>query len=234
VRARGQIILKDHDCNSLRKSLKADQDANHSQDSEDDFARQFSEDLNFLADVNIGEKSLRQEDLARLQAIGARKWICDGQIEAFLTENELENLSVQRGTLTDQERDIINNHAHVTRKLLSQLPFPKKLQNVPDFAGSHHEKLNGTGYPRGLKEDEIPLQARILALADIFEALTAKDRPYKRANTLSEAISILSSLVKARHIDADIFKLFMDEKVYLEYAQREMPPHQIDKTDFSA
>ena len=233
VRARGQIILKDHDCHSLRKYTEAGQDGYHSQDREENFARQLSEDMNFLAEVNIGAKSLGQEDLARLQAIGTRKWICDGQIEDFLTENELENLSVQRGTLTDQERDIINNHAQVTRKLLSQLPFPKKLKNVPDFAGSHHEKLNGSGYPQGLKEDEIPLQARILALADIFEAVTAKDRPYKRANTLSEAISILRGMVKARHIDADLFKLFMDERVYLDYAQREMPPHQIDKTDFS-
>jgi len=234
VRTRGEIILRDHDHISLRKSSEADQEVNTSQNSEEDFARQFREDMKFLADVNIGAIFLGRDEIARLQAIGARKLVRDGQTESFLTEDELQNLCVHRGTLTDKERDIVNNHAAVTHKLLSQLPFPKKLKDVPDFAGSHHEKLNGTGYPRGLKEDEISLQARILALADIFEALTAKDRPYKRANTLSEAISILSGMVKARHIDADLFKLFMDERVYLDYARREMQPHQIDKTDFSA
>lgn len=234
VRTRGEIIMRDHERTSLRKSSEADQDVNTSQNSEVDFARQFRDDLKFIADVNTGTILLGRDEIARLQAIGASKLVRDGQTESFLTEDELQNLCVYRGTLNDHERDIVNNHAQVTRKLLLQLPFPKKLKNVPDFAGSHHEKLNGSGYPRGLKEDEIPLQARILALADIFEALTAKDRPYKRANTLSEAVSILSGMVKARHIDADLFKLFMDEKVYLDYAHREMHPHQIDKTDFSA
>jgi hypothetical protein len=227
------IILRDQEFASARQSSEVDQKINHAQDYEDDFARQFRDDIQFLADVNTGSKPLGREELARLQAIGTRKWACEGRTEAFLTENELNNLSVQRGTLTDQERDIIDNHAMMTHKLLSQLPFSKKLRHVPSYAASHHEKLNGTGYPWGLKEDEIPMQARILALADIFEALTAKDRPYKRANTLSEAVSILSSMVKARHIDADLFKLFMDEKVYLDYAYREMNPQQIDKTDFS-
>jgi len=234
IRTRGEIILRDHNRTILRKTSETDEDIKHSQKSEEDFDGRLREDMKFLADVNTGSKPLGREDIARLQAIGARKWIREGRPEAFLTENELQNLSVQRGTLTDQERDIINNHATVTHKLLSQLPFPKKLRDVPSFAGSHHEKLNGSGYPRGLKEDEIPLQARILVLADIFEALTAKDRPYKRGNTLSEAVSILNGMVKARHIDADLFKLFMDEKIYLDYARREMNPQQIDKTDLSA
>jgi len=234
VRTRGEIILRDHERTSLRKSLEDDRELNPLPNSEEDFARQFREDMIFLANVNTGAVPLGQEELARLQTIGARKLVRNGQVEFFLTEDELHNLSVYRGTLTDKERDIINNHAQVTRKLLSHLPFPKKLKDVPDFAGSHHEKLDGSGYPQGLKEDQISLQARVLALADIFEALTAKDRPYKRANTLSEAIAILSGMVKAGQIDADLFKLFMDEKVYLDYARREMPPQQIDKNDFSA
>jgi HD-GYP domain-containing protein (c-di-GMP phosphodiesterase class II) len=234
IRTRGEVILRDHNRVSLRKTSEGAGDEGPAQNSEEDFDGQLREDMNFLADVNTGSRPLGQEDLARLQAIGARKWVHEGRQEALLTENELQNLSVQRGTLTDQERDIINNHATVTYKLLSQLPFPRKLRDVPKFAGSHHEKLNGSGYPRGLKEDEISLQARILVLADIFEALTAKDRPYKRGNTLSEAVSILRGMVKAHHIDADLFKLFMDEKIYLEYARREMNPQQIDKTDLSA
>lgn len=234
VRTRGEIILRDHECASLRKTSEAGREISTSQNGDEDFARQFREDMKFLADVNTGAIFLGQDEITRLQAIGARKLVRDERTETFLTDNELQNLSVKRGTLTDQERDIVNNHATVTYKLLSQLPFPKKLKDVPDYAACHHEKIDGSGYPRGLKEDEISLQARILALADIFEALTAKDRPYKRANTISEAISILSGMVKARHIDADLFKLFMDEKVYLEYARREMHPQQIDKTDFSA
>lgn len=234
IRVRGEIILRDHQRDALSKMSKTDREIDPSRNKEEDFGARLREDINFLADVNTGAKPLGPEDLARLQAIGTRKWVREGRREAFLTEDELQNLSVPRGTLTDRERDIINNHATVTHKLLSQLPFPKKLKDVPDYAGSHHEKLNGTGYPQGLKDGEIPLQARILVLADIFEALTAKDRPYKRGNTLSEAVSILGGMVKAGHIDGDIFKLFMDEKVYLDYARREMNPQQIDKTDSSA
>jgi HD-GYP domain-containing protein (c-di-GMP phosphodiesterase class II) len=234
IRVRGEIILRDHDHALPKETSESTGEISPARNNDDDFAGQLQEDMNFLTDVNTGSRPLNREDLARLQAIGARMWIHNGQPEALLSENELLNLSVQRGTLNDRERDVINNHATVTHKLLSELPFPKKLRDVPKFAGSHHEKLNGTGYPRGLKGDEIPLQARILVLADIFEALTAKDRPYKRGNTLSEAVSILSGMVKAQHIDADLFKLFMEEKIYLEYARREMNPQQIDKTDLSA
>jgi len=132
VRARGEIVLRDHECTSLRKSSEADKKDSTSQNSEEDFANQLQEDMKFLADVNTGAIPLGREGLARLQEIGARKLVRDGRTEPLLTENELNNLSVQRGTLTDQERDVINNHAAVTYKLLSQLPFSKKLKNVPD------------------------------------------------------------------------------------------------------
>jgi len=233
VKTRGEIILKDHELASLRTAPEEARKVDFQTNSEEDFANQLREDMRFLADVNSGAVALGREEIARLQEIGSRKLVHDGNMESLLTEDELHNLCVQHGTLTEKERDIINNHAMVTHKLLSQLPFPRNLKRVADYAALHHEKLNGSGYPWGLKEDEIPLQARILALADIFEALTAEDRPYKRANTLSEAVGILSGMVKAGHIDADLFKLFMDERVYLDYARREMPPQQIDKTDYS-
>jgi HD-GYP domain-containing protein (c-di-GMP phosphodiesterase class II) len=234
IRTRGEVVMRDHKSAMMRQWPATAGEVRSSQNSEEDFDGKLREDMDFLVEVNNGSKPLGGEELVRLQAIGARKWVRAGRVEAFLTENELLNLRVPRGTLTDQEREIINNHAVVTHKLLSQLPFPKKLRDVHNFAGSHHEKLNGSGYPRGLKEADIPLQARILVLADIFEALTAKDRPYKRGNTLSEAVAILSGMVKAQHLDADLFTLFMDEKIYLDYARREMNPQQIDKTDFSA
>ncbi|MDQ1278112.1 MAG: Metal-dependent phosphohydrolase, partial [Thermodesulfobacteriota bacterium] len=234
IRTRGEVVMRDHKSAMVRQWPATAGEVRSSQNSEEDFDCKLRQDMDFLVEVNNGSKPLGGEELARLQAIGARKWVREGRVEAFLTENELLNLRVPRGTLTDQEREIINNHAVVTHKLLSQLPFPKKLRDVPNFAGSHHEKLNGSGYLRGLKEADIPLQARILVLADIFEALTAKDRPYKRGNTLSEAVAILSGMVKAQHLDADLFTLFMDERIYLDYARREMNPQQIDKTDFSA
>jgi HD-GYP domain-containing protein (c-di-GMP phosphodiesterase class II) len=114
--------------------------------------------------------------------------------------------------------------------MLSQLPFPKKLKNVAHYASAHHEKLDGTGYPLGIKDSEIPLQARIIALADIFDALTAKDRPYKKEKTLSEAIKIMDYMVKENYIDADLFELFNKERIYLDYAKRELTSHQIDMT----
>jgi HD-GYP domain-containing protein (c-di-GMP phosphodiesterase class II) len=140
----------------------------------------------------------------------------------------VENLSIRRGTLTDRERDVINNHVRVTYKMLSQLPFPKKLGHVAEYAGAHHEKLDGSGYPDGRRKEDLSLQSRILALADIFEALTAKDRPYKKGKTLREALDIMKFMVKDQHIDADLFDLFVQRQIYLSYAEKELSPQQID------
>lgn len=146
---------------------------------------------------------------------------------------ELYNLTINSGgNLTLEDRYIINEHVMMTIKMLENLPFPEHLKNVPLFAGAHHEKLNGKGYPRGLKNEEIPLPAKMLALADIFEALTASDRPYKKAKTLSEAIKILSFMVKDGEIDKDVFELFLENKLYLEFANlHNFPTEQIDNVD---
>jgi HD-GYP domain-containing protein (c-di-GMP phosphodiesterase class II) len=164
----------------------------------------------------------------RLKRIASRQWTSDGDLKNLLSDDELYNLSISRGTLTNEEKDIIKNHVTVTHKMLSQLPFPKKLRNVSYYASAHHEKIDGAGYPLGLKGDQIPLQARIIALADIFDALTAKDRPYKKEKTLSEAIKIMGYMVQGDYIDADLFSLFVKEKIYIEYARKELTPHQID------
>ncbi len=187
------------------------------------------DDLDFLERINNASEYLSDEDLQRVQTIAKRKWSINGKEVNFLTDDEVDNLSVRSGTLNDRERDIINSHTTIAYKMLSQIPFPKKLKNVPFFATSHHERLNGEGYPNGIKGDEIPLQARILAFADVFEALTASDRPYRKGNTLSQAIKILGFMVKDRHLDAHLFDLFMKEKIYLEYAKRELDPEQIDE-----
>ncbi|MGR5360629.1 HD domain-containing phosphohydrolase [Vibrio mediterranei] len=144
---------------------------------------------------------------------------------------ELYNLSIRKGTLNDEERYVINNHIVETIKMLESLPFPKGMRNVPAIAGGHHEKVDGTGYPMGLKADEMPLTARVMALADVFEALTSADRPYKEPKTLSESIKIMSFMVKDQHLDAELFKLFLTSGVYQTFAMKFLNPEQIDEVD---
>ncbi|HOI75745.1 MAG TPA: HD domain-containing phosphohydrolase [Syntrophales bacterium] len=146
---------------------------------------------------------------------------------------EILNLCVERGTLTAEERFKINEHIIQTVAMLDALPFPRELRRVPEYAGSHHETLTGSGYPRRLTKDDLSVPARIMAIADIFEALTASDRPYKKAKTLSESVKILSFFKKDRHIDPDLFDLFLRSGVYLRYARRFLKPEQIDEVDTS-
>jgi HD-GYP domain-containing protein (c-di-GMP phosphodiesterase class II) len=153
--------------------------------------------------------------------------------DLLFNRGELHNLSVARGTLSDEERFKINEHILQTIMMLTQLPFPRHMRNVPEIAGGHHEKMDGTGYPKGLRGEEMSPLARMMAIADIFEALTAGDRPYKRGKTLSEAISIMAAMRQTQHIDAGLFALFLRSGVYLDYARRFMSPEQIDEVDIS-
>lgn len=146
---------------------------------------------------------------------------------------EVYNLLVKRGTLSYEERFKIQEHVHMTIEMLEQLPFPDYLKNVPLYAGAHHETLIGTGYPRQLTLEQMPISSRIMAIADVFEALTASDRPYKEPKTLSQSIKILSFMAKDQHIDNDIFKLFLRSGVYLDYAKQFLKPEQIDHVDLS-
>jgi len=188
----------------------------------------FEEEFQFLTEANLGNERMSEEAMNRVREIAGRTCELGGKPEPLISSEEVENLTIRQGTLTDADRQVIQNHATVTYKMLSQLPFPKKLRHVPEYAASHHETLNGKGYPRGLDESQLPLQSRILALADIFEALTAKDRPYKKGKTLSEAMKIMSFMAKDRHIDPDLFELFRREEIYLDYARRELAPQQVD------
>ncbi|MHC8395977.1 HD domain-containing phosphohydrolase [Pseudomonas sp. LB3P93] len=147
---------------------------------------------------------------------------------------ELYNLSIARGTLTREERYIINHHMVQTILMLSHLPFPGHLNNVAEIAGGHHEKMDGTGYPKQLKREEMSLPARMMAIADIFEALTAADRPYKKAKTLSEALGIMATMCRDAHIDPELFGLFINAEIYLQYADRFLDPRQIDAVDPSS
>ncbi|MBF0134038.1 MAG: GAF domain-containing protein [Magnetococcales bacterium] len=193
--------------------------------------RQLEEDVEFIKKINKGEDFMTEQRLDRLREIGQKYWWTDGAGERhpLLEEDELYNLSIPRGTLTQEQRRIINHHVVVTKKMLSALPFPRHLRHVPEMAGSHHETMNGTGYPEGLKREQMSIGARIMAIADIFEALTAADRPYKPAKTLSESLKILGFMKKSGHIDPDLFQVFMDQKIYMEYARTYLSPEQIDE-----
>ena len=144
---------------------------------------------------------------------------------------ELYNLSIPRGTLTREERYKINDHIAQTIMMLTRLPFPKHLKSVPELAGGHHEKMDGRGYPKRLLGREMSVQARIMAIADIFEALTATDRPYKKGKKLSEAIRMMSLMKHDQHIDPDLFDLFLTSGVYRTYAERYMEAQYIDDVD---
>ena len=190
-------------------------------------------DMAFLKQANIGGEAMADDEQARVREIGMRyRWIDpEGAMVACLSADEIDNLSIKSGTLTAKERGIINHHIHATIKMLESLPWPKHLRNVPEYAGGHHERMDGRGYPRGLTREQMSVQARIMGIADIFEALTARDRPYKRGKTLSESMHILGKFRLNGHIDPDLFDIFVQEKVYLAYAQQFMDPAQIDAVD---
>ena len=151
--------------------------------------------------------------------------------EHLYNYGEVYNLSISRGTLTEEERFKINEHVMQSLIMLEQLPLPKSLKRVPEFAGTHHETLIGTGYPRKLTGADLDIPMRIMAIADIFEALTASDRPYKKAKTLSESIKILASFRKDQHIDGDLFELLLTSGVYQRYAEKYLKPEQIDEVN---
>ncbi len=190
---------------------------------------QLQKDREFIKHVNKGGEFLPQADVERIQLIAASYQITiNGQKQAVLTDNELECLQIQRGTLTTAERQIINKHMDITILLLESLPFPKHLEHVVEYAGGHHEKMDGTGFPKGLTRDEMSLPARMMAIADIFEALTASDRPYKEPKKLSESLDIMGKMSLGQHIDPDLFNVFINQKVYLTYAKEFLSEKQID------
>ena len=193
---------------------------------------QLDEDFAFLEKCNSSGEFVSGEHVARIQSIAMQRWIdARGETHPLLTENEIYNLSIQRGTLNQEERKIIEDHVVHTINMLSHIAFPRSLRNVTEYAAGHHERMDGSGYPRGLKRDQLSIPARIVAIADIFEALTAPDRPYRKPGTLSWAINIMHRMKLDNHIDGDLFDLFLSEKVYLVYAKKHLAASQIDDVD---
>jgi HD-GYP domain-containing protein (c-di-GMP phosphodiesterase class II) len=199
-----------------------------------DRVRELDDDCRFLRACNIGGERMRDEDIERVRRIARYRWRDVAGHEAdFLTEDETKNLTIRAGTLTEDERKVINHHIVATIKMLEALPWPKHLANVPEYAGGHHERMDGKGYPRGLTREQMSVQARCMGIADIFEALTAKDRPYKKGKTLSESLEILGRMKLNNHVDPDLFDIFVRRKVYLKYAEMFLDKEQIDRVDES-
>lgn len=195
---------------------------------------ELDEAFSFVKQTNIGGEYMSNEAQQKLEAIADLAHVTiNGQIQPLLSDNEIYNLRTARGTLNPEEREIINRHMDITCEMLDALPFPKHLARVPEFAGGHHEKMDGTGYPKGLTREQMSIPARMMAIADIFEALTAADRPYKEAKKLSECLFIMGKMKEDQHIDPDLFDIFIKEKVYLEYAKRFLKPNQIDNIDWA-
>jgi len=200
-----------------------------------DSLRRLESEREFLRQCNVGGEVMSPEARERVSRIGTgHKWIdVSGNAADFLTQDEIKNLTIARGTLTAEERETINHHIVATIKMLEALPWPRHLHNVPEYAGGHHERMDGKGYPRGLNRDQMSVQARVMGIADIFEALTAKDRPYKRGKTLSESLRILGNFRLNGHIDPDLFDIFVRKKIYLRYAEQFLDRDQIDLVDES-
>jgi HD-GYP domain-containing protein (c-di-GMP phosphodiesterase class II) len=237
VNTRFEVLKRDAEISFLNQKIAAIESGNLSviPDLEDALQQklaQYSSDQNFLRICNIGGEFMSAEHKERLQQIAKYRWIDPQGVENnFLTDNEVYNLNISRGTLTAEERKIINDHIVVTIEMLEQLPYPRNLRRVPEYAGGHHERMDGKGYPKGLTREQMSLPARMMGIADIFEALSAKDRPYKKGKTLTECLHILGKMKMDNHIDPDLFDLFVSEKVYLRYANEYLDPDQIDEVD---
>jgi HD-GYP domain-containing protein (c-di-GMP phosphodiesterase class II) len=240
VDTRFEVLKRDAEVAALKEKLAAPANAaGEWQKADRDLTirlRKINEDRQFLRFCNFGSEAMRDEDQARVREISrSYRWRdVDGNEVDFLTSEEVENLTIRSGTLTAQERQTINHHIEVTIKMLESLPWPRHLKNVPEYAGGHHERMDGKGYPRGLTRDQMSVQARIMGIADIFEALTAKDRPYKKGKTLTESLNILGRFKLNGHVDPDLFDVFVRRQVYLRYAEQFLDPEQIDAVDIDA
>jgi HD-GYP domain-containing protein (c-di-GMP phosphodiesterase class II) len=232
---RFEVLRRDTEIAMLREIAAADADVQRIEAARNDYTArllQLDQDREFLHHCNVGSEAMSDEAQHRVRQIAAYQWRdSDGKTSNFLSEDEVENLTIRTGTLTAAEREIINHHIDVTIKMLESLPWPRHLKNVPEYAGGHHERMDGKGYPRGLTREQMSVQARVMGIADIFEALTAKDRPYKKGKTLTESLTILGKFKLGGHIDPDLFDVFIREKVYLDYAKQFLASEQIDHVD---
>ncbi|MEP7069742.1 MAG: HD domain-containing phosphohydrolase [Usitatibacter sp.] len=237
VAQRFEALKRDAEIEMLRAKVRALEahDEASARRAEEACARklkQYDDDREFLRRTNVGSERMKPEDQARVSQIARYPLKNEGgEMDRFLSKDEEDNLNIPYGTLNPGEREIINHHIVATIKMLEALPWPRHLGNVPEYAGGHHERMDGKGYPKGLTREQMSVQARVMGIADIFEALTAKDRPYKPGKTLSDSLAILGRMKLNGHVDPDLFDIFVGEKVYLRYAHEFLDPEQIDDVD---
>ena len=234
VKTRFEVLKRDAEISYLKACAREGADKKALRAKYKARIAQLEDDCLFIETANVGGEFMEDAKKDRVNKIARYKWRDGtGNKREFLDENEVYNLCIARGTLTHEEREVINNHIVMTIEMLEQLPFPKHLKRVPEYAGGHHEKVDGTGYPKGLKAEEMSLPARMMAIADIFEALTAADRPYKKAKTLTDSLRIMGFMVKDQHIDPELFELFLESGVYRDYADKFLLPDQIDDVNIA-
>ena len=235
IDTRFEVLKRDLEIESLKRRptlgrMEAAEDEARLRDE----LRRLDEDRKFLHACNIGSERMRDDDIEHVKRVAKYRWRdVSGHEAEFLTADEVKNLTIRAGTLTEEERKVINHHIVATIRMLEALPWPKHLVNVPEYAGGHHERMDGKGYPKGLTREQMSVQARCMGIADIFEALTAKDRPYKKGKTLSESLEILGRMKQNQHVDPDLFDIFVRRRVYRRYAEMFLDKEQLDEVDES-
>ena len=230
VKTRMELLKRDAEIAFLKRQLNGQKSDTFDEEYKET-VRQIEENMAFLETCNVGGEFMKPDLQDRVSSIGEQQVNLYGKKQNFLTDEELKNLNIPKGTLLPEEREIINDHIVITIEMLEQLPYPKHLKNVPEFAGGHHEKMDGTGYPKGLKANQMSTQAKMMAIADIYEALTAADRPYKDGKKLSTAMRIMGFMKNDYHIDEDLFEIFVKSGVYKKYAEDYVAKTQIDDVD---
>ncbi|MCB9833305.1 MAG: HAMP domain-containing protein [Planctomycetes bacterium] len=234
---RFELVLRERELALLRRQAESGRvDLEALRVEFEELAARAASDRDFLRRANVGGEFMKDEDVARVDAISSF-WAYrdpEGREQDFLSEDEKLNLKIRRGTLTEAERQIINYHMDATIMMLEQLPFPRRLAQVPAIAGAHHERMDGKGFPKGLRGEEIPLQGRMLAIADVFEALTAVDRPYKKGMGLAQSLKIMSFMAKEGHLDPDLFELFLDTGIWRRYGDEVLSEAQRDAVEVEA
>ncbi len=228
IKLRFEILKRDIELNFYKNKLS---ELNIDTEKLNSQINKVNEDFKFLEDSNIGGEFMSEELQNRVYEIAKQKIELDNEQCTILNDKEVDFLTIKRGTLSKEDREIMENHVSLSYELLDKLPYPDHLKQVPFYAGCHHEKLNGEGYPNGYSGDQLPLQARIIAIADVFEGLTAPDRPYKEPYKLSKALNILKFMVNDGEIDRDLFNLLITKKLYLKYANEHLNSNQIDSID---
>ena len=240
VDVRFEVLKRDAEIDMLKKQIDlmkngtANGEIEESEVSFKGIIEKLSDEQEFIQKTNRGGEFMEEADQKRVADIGNYKWVSQGKEINFLDEKEVRNLQIPKGTLLPEERDIINEHIVITIDMLNKLPYPKNLRKIPEFAGGHHEKLDGTGYPKGLKDEEMSVQAKMMAIADIYEALTAADRPYKDGKKLSQAMRIMGFMKKDYEIDEELFAIFVKSGAYKQYAEKYLGENQLDEIDEAA